>query len=133
MEKKELENIIRRLLKESSSEHPLFIVTGSGQKKEVHLASNDEISKMFSFVGSGVHDIVHGTKERYGILYIMFGTDDFDNINWRDYARLESFMKELETHYLSENDPEIIDRWQIHTVKRRLSIEFNKEDYDLIF
>jgi hypothetical protein len=63
----------------------------------------------------------------------MFGTDDFDNINWRDYARLESFMKELETHYLSENDPEIIDRWQIHTVKRRLSIEFNKEDYDLIF
>lgn len=133
MEKKELENLIRRLLKESSSEHPLFIVTGGGQKKEVHLASDNEISKLFSFVGGGVHDIVHGTKERYGTLYIMFGTDDFDNINWRDYARLESFMKELETYYLSENDPEIIDGWQIHTVKRRLSIEFNKEDYDLIF
>lgn len=139
MEKKELEKKIRKILRENlgHSEYthnfPLFIISGGGEKKDVHVASNHEISNMFSFVGGGVDDIVYGTKERDGILYIMFGTNDFDNIDWQDYARLESFMKELETHYLSEDDPEIIDRWEINTVKRRIAIEFNKEDYEIIF
>lgn len=133
MEKKELENRIKRLLKESSENHPLFIVTKSGEKKEVHLASKIDISDIFSFVGSGVSDVVMGTRDREGVLYVLFSTDDFDNIKWQNYAKLESLMEELQTHYINKEDPDIIDYWEIHTVKRRLAIHFNNIDYEIIF
>ena len=55
MEKKELENIIRKLLKESSNEHPLFIVTGGEQKKEIHVASKNEISDIYIEYAPGLY------------------------------------------------------------------------------
>lgn len=132
MEKKELNKIILKTLRESFKEQStndyLFFINSSSGKREIHLASHDTIMSMFNFVGSGIND--YEVNESYGELIIEFEPDDFENIPVIDYVKLEKLIMQIEETF-DEEEEHPISSWDINTVRRKLIIEFN-DFYDLI-
>jgi len=136
--KMNLKKLIRKCILETQRESivengeptiPLFILSGSDNQdiKEVHIASEDNIKELFSFVGDGVYEVYYEDGE----LIIIFWEDPTGNISWKDYARLEKYMEEVSKYYMDEGIPEIITGWSINTVRRQINISFSEDDYEI--
>jgi hypothetical protein len=124
-----LETHRERIVENGESTLPLFVLSGGANQdvKEVHIASEDNIKELFSFVGDGVYEVYYEDGE----LIIIFWEDSMGNISWKDYARLEKYMEEVSNYYMDEGIPEIITGWNINTVRRQINISFSEDDYEI--
>jgi hypothetical protein len=120
-----------RITESGESALPLFVLSGGVNQdvKEVHIASEDTIKELFSFVGDGVNEVYYEDGE----LIIDFWEDARGNISWKDYARLEKYMEQISNYYMDEGISEIITGWNINTVRRQINISFSEDDYDVSF
>lgn len=132
-----LKQLIKKCIKEAEEERaseskdahfPLYFISGGDSKaREIHIASPKDIRELFNFVGDGVDEIDYED----GDLIITFWQDTHGNISWKDYARLDEYMKEISTYYSDQSIPEVITGWDINTTFRRLKISFSEDDYEV--